>query len=110
MNKIKILTCHCKKVEIELNLENGVEELVRCNCSLCKRRGYIMAKIKLENLKVKSLDERLRMKTMEKGREDLIIAGSMLVLEIMRTFDCDLLTTSEYGLREGIILDAVNLI
>ena len=50
MNKIEILTCHCKKVEIELNLENGVEELVRCNCSLCKRRGYIMAKIKLENL------------------------------------------------------------
>ena len=41
MNKIEILTCHCKKVEIELNLENGVEELVRCNCSLCKRRGYI---------------------------------------------------------------------
>ncbi len=43
MNKIEILTCHCKKVEIELNLENGVEELVRCNCSLCKRRGSEVA-------------------------------------------------------------------
>ena len=52
MNKIEILTCHCKKVHIELKLENGLEELVRCNCSLCKRRGYIMAKIKLENLKI----------------------------------------------------------
>ena len=59
MNKIKILTCHCKKVEIELNLENGVEELVRCNCSLCKRRGYIMAKIKFENLKVKRGQDQL---------------------------------------------------
>tara|TARA_B100001029_G_scaffold159553_1_gene146956 strand:- start:233 stop:592 length:360 start_codon:yes stop_codon:yes gene_type:complete len=50
--KVEILTCHCKKVHIELKLENGIEELVRCNCSLCKRRGYIMAKIKLENLKI----------------------------------------------------------
>ena len=63
----------------------------------------------LENLKRKSLDERLAMKTMEKGREDLIIVGGALTLEIMRTFGCDLLTISEYGLREGIILDAVNL-
>jgi exopolyphosphatase/guanosine-5'-triphosphate,3'-diphosphate pyrophosphatase len=63
----------------------------------------------LENLKRKSLDERLAMKTMEKGREDLIIVGGALTLEIMRTFGCDLLTISEYGLREGTILDAVNL-
>ena len=63
----------------------------------------------LEDLKRKSLDERLAMKTIEKGREDLIIAGCALTLEIMRTFGCDLLTISEYGLREGIILDAVNL-
>ena len=52
MSKIEILTCHCKKVHLELQLENGIEELVRCNCSLCKRRGSIMAKIKLENLKI----------------------------------------------------------
>ena len=51
-NKIEILTCHCKSVQIELKLDNGIEELVRCNCSLCKRRGAIMAKIKLENLKI----------------------------------------------------------
>ena len=59
MKRIEILTCHCKRVEIELNLENGVEELVRCNCSLCKRRGYIMAKIKLENLKIKKGQDQL---------------------------------------------------
>ena len=59
MSKIELLTCHCKKVEIELNLENGIEELVRCNCSLCKRRGYIMAKIKLKNLKIKKGQDQL---------------------------------------------------
>ena len=52
MNKIEILTCHCKEVQIELKLNNGIEEMVRCNCSLCNRRGYIMANIKLENLKI----------------------------------------------------------
>jgi len=51
-SKIEILTCHCKEVQIELKLYKGLEELVRCNCSLCKRRGSIMAKIKLENLKI----------------------------------------------------------
>ena len=62
----------------------------------------------LENLKRKSLDERLEMKAMEKGREDLIIAGGALTLEIMKSFNCDLLMASEHGLREGIILDAIN--
>ena len=51
-SKIETLTCHCKEVKIELNLDNGLEELVRCNCSLCKKRGSIMAKIKLNNLKI----------------------------------------------------------
>ena len=62
----------------------------------------------LEALKRKSLDERLAMKTIEKGREDLIIAGSALTLEIMRIFNCNLLTISDYGLREGLALDVLN--
>lgn len=61
----------------------------------------------LEQLKRKSLDERVAMKTMEKGREDLIIAGSVLTLETMRAFNCDQLTISEHGLREGIVMDTV---
>jgi len=52
INKIENLTCHCKKVLIELKLDNGLEEVLRCNCSLCKRRGSIMGKIKLKNLKI----------------------------------------------------------
>ena len=62
----------------------------------------------LEDLKNKSLVERMAMKAMEKGREDLIIVGGALVLETMRIFECNLLMVSEYGLREGIILDALN--
>jgi exopolyphosphatase / guanosine-5'-triphosphate,3'-diphosphate pyrophosphatase len=64
----------------------------------------------LADLKRKSLSERLAMKSLEPGREDLIIAGTAIVLETMRAFDFETLTVSEYSLREGIILKAVNSI
>ena len=62
----------------------------------------------LEDLKNKSLSERMAIKAMEKGREDLIIVGGALVLETMRIFECDLLMVSEYGLREGVALEILN--
>jgi exopolyphosphatase / guanosine-5'-triphosphate,3'-diphosphate pyrophosphatase len=60
-----------------------------------------------QDLKNKSLNERLALKPLEPGREDLIIAGTAIVLETMRTFQCDPLLVSEYSLREGIILKAL---
>ena len=50
---MKKLTCHCGGVEIQVDLpEAGFEKLMRCNCSLCKRRGYIMTPVKPENFKI----------------------------------------------------------
>lgn len=66
------------------------------------------AKSILDDLKKKSLSERLALKSLERGREDLIIAGIAIVLETMHAFGCELLTVSEYSLREGIILKALN--
>jgi exopolyphosphatase / guanosine-5'-triphosphate,3'-diphosphate pyrophosphatase len=60
-----------------------------------------------QNLKKKSLNERLALKPLESGREDLIIAGTAIVLETMQMFQCDPLLVSEYSLREGIILKAL---
>ena len=62
----------------------------------------------LDDLKGKSLSQRLLLKPIEPGREDLIIAGTAIVLETMRTFGCAILTVSEYSLREGLILRAMN--
>ena len=62
----------------------------------------------LDDLKGKSLSQRLLLKPMEPGREDLIIAGTAIVLETMRIFGCEILTVSEYSLREGLILRAMN--
>jgi hypothetical protein len=45
-------TCHCGSVELELTLPNGLEELRRCDCSMCRRRGAIVASVTLDNLRV----------------------------------------------------------
>ena len=50
---MKKLTCHCEGVEIQVKLpETGFEKLMRCNCSLCKRRGYIMTPVDPKNFKL----------------------------------------------------------
>ncbi|OGW17850.1 MAG: exopolyphosphatase [Nitrospinae bacterium RIFCSPLOWO2_12_FULL_47_7] len=62
------------------------------------------------DLKKKTLEERLRYKALERGREDVIIAGMAVILETMRIFGCESLTVSEYSLREGILLKALNAV
>ena len=50
---MKKLTCHCGGVEIQVELpETGFAKLMRCNCSLCKRRGYIMTPVNPANFKI----------------------------------------------------------
>ncbi len=51
--------------------------------------------------------ERARLPCLEPGRADLIIAGIAIALETMRGMGVDALTVSEYGLREGILLEAI---
>ena len=46
------ISCHCKSVEIEVNSSNLLDNLIRCNCSICKRRGAIMAIVDYDNIKV----------------------------------------------------------
>jgi exopolyphosphatase/guanosine-5'-triphosphate,3'-diphosphate pyrophosphatase len=48
---------------------------------------------------------RLAMPGMEKGREDLIVAGSLMVLEVMDRWGYDEMIVSDWGLLEGIALD-----
>ena len=45
-------TCHCRAVEFEVDLENGFENVRRCNCSICSRKGAVMAGVPLERLRV----------------------------------------------------------
>ena len=58
-----------------------------------------------EGLIVKSSKERMEIKGLEKGREDIIISGCMIALNVMDIFRKDDMTISDAGLLEGIILD-----
>ncbi|MBI4389115.1 MAG: Ppx/GppA family phosphatase, partial [Nitrospinae bacterium] len=54
-----------------------------------------------------TLEERLLLKPLERGREDVIVAGICIVLETLDAFAVETLTVSEYSLREGILLKAL---
>ena len=57
----KKLKCHCEKVELEIDLqEEGFKKLMRCNCSLCKRKGAVMSPIEKEKVKILKGQENLK--------------------------------------------------
>jgi len=45
-------TCHCGSVELELHLPDGIVKPGRCNCSICRRKGAIVAGVPLSALRV----------------------------------------------------------
>lgn len=55
------LSCHCGSVVLELDLPDGIVNPRRCDCSLCRRRGAIMASVKLNQIRVISGEQYLRL-------------------------------------------------
>ncbi|MEL7291632.1 MAG: GFA family protein [Pseudomonadota bacterium] len=47
-----IATCHCGSVKLELSLPNGIEKPRRCDCSICRRKGAIVASVKLGGIRI----------------------------------------------------------
>jgi len=45
-------TCHCGSVVLELTLPNGIEDPRRCDCSICRRKGAIVASVLLPGIKI----------------------------------------------------------
>ena len=56
---MKKLTCHCGAVEIQVNLKDGLTNLKRCNCSMCKRKGAILKNVSKEDLKIIKGEDKL---------------------------------------------------
>ncbi len=52
-------SCHCGAVQFEVTLPKGLEELRRCNCSMCRRRGSIAASVELADLEVTKGEDQL---------------------------------------------------
>lgn len=54
-------SCHCGAVVMELELPNGIENPRRCDCSICRRKGAIVASVKLSGIKVLQGEELLKL-------------------------------------------------
>ena len=51
------LTCHCGRVEIMVDLPDGIDELGYCDCSLCRRKGAVLAAVPMAQLNIISGEE-----------------------------------------------------
>jgi len=58
---MKKLTCHCKAVEAEINISGNLDKILRCNCSLCKRKGAVMSMVKNEDYKIVKGEDKLKL-------------------------------------------------
>ena len=56
---MKKLKCHCGLVQAEIKIDD-LTKLMRCNCSLCKRKGAIMSMVKNEDFIIIKGQEHLK--------------------------------------------------
>ncbi len=59
----------------------------------------------VEDLKRKSLSEKRHLPGLSPKRADVILAGAMILLQVMREFDFVEVTVSDRGLRFGVLID-----
>jgi hypothetical protein len=45
-------SCHCGAVVLELHLPDGLLDLRRCTCSMCRRKGAVMGAVPIEGLRI----------------------------------------------------------
>ena len=58
---MKKLKCHCGDVEAQINVSNNLEKTVKCNCSICKRKGAIMSMVKNEDFTIVKGRDKLKL-------------------------------------------------
>ena len=54
-------TCHCGAVELELDLPDGIVNPRRCDCSICRRKGAIVASVPLAGVRIVKGEDVLRL-------------------------------------------------
>jgi hypothetical protein len=57
---MKKLTCHCGEIEVEINVSDNLEKIIKCNCSICKRKNAIMSMVKNEDFKITRGQDKLK--------------------------------------------------
>ena len=56
---MKKLKCHCGQVEAEIKIDN-FNKILRCNCSICKRKGAIMSIVNNDEFKIVKGKDKLK--------------------------------------------------
>ena len=54
-------SCHCGAVVMALSLPNGLQDVRRCDCSMCRRRGAIVASIDLCDIRFIKGEDQLKL-------------------------------------------------
>ena len=67
---MKLLKCHCGAVEAVINTSDNLEKILRCNCTLCKRKGAVMVNLgnmmkQAQQLQKKMADAQEKLNTIE---------------------------------------------
>ena len=74
-------------------------------------QGYVLGRAAVERLLARlcalTLEERAVLPCLEPGRADLIIPGTAIVMATYDLIGLSELRVSEYGLREGVLVDAI---
>ena len=52
MTEVRKAACHCGAIELEIEFRDGLKNIRRCDCSLCSRKGYVMASVPTTQLRV----------------------------------------------------------
>lgn len=52
-------SCHCGKVQFNVQLSNGMHTARRCDCSYCRMRGAVAVSAKLDDIDIVSGQEHL---------------------------------------------------
>lgn len=77
-----------------------------------KINGYVIKKERIKEILYNTAKipckERINIVGMDKGREDLIIPGALIFLEILEKTNLQDITVSDFGLREGAVVRAAS--
>ena len=57
---MKKLTCHCGAIKAEVHIDR-LEKTMRCNCSICKRKGTIMSMVQNKDFKIIKGEDKLKL-------------------------------------------------
>jgi hypothetical protein len=56
-----LASCHCGSVVLELTLPDGIVDPRRCDCSICRRKGAVVASVPLSGIRIVKGQEHLKL-------------------------------------------------